>query len=202
MRARAWLANLLCLGAAVLMAAAFFYPVWSLTARAVQYEREFPEGLKVHVYLSMLRGDLYEFEILNRLIGARFPASVPEQVVFPIVFAAAALGWAAAVFFTTWRRSVLELALALFVLAAVGGPVSLQWRLYAFGHFREPNPFTIVPDFTVPIIGAAKLYNWQISTNLALGAYIMALAGVLSVLAWVFAPPAGVTARVEPRNAP
>lgn len=185
MARRGGLANLSSLGAGILVVASFFYPVWCLTAKAATYQQDFPEGLKVYVYLAKVQGDLYEFEILNKWIGAQFPARVPEHVVFPVLFGALALLCFAAVFLNPWKRRALQLALALFVLLGIAGSASLQWRLYAFGHDRNPNSPVTVPDFTVPLVGPTKLYNWSISTSLDTGAYTLVVAAVLVALAYV-----------------
>lgn len=194
---RTRLASLACLGAAAAIGVTFFFPVWTLTAKAVQYQRDFPEGLKVYVYLTRVQGDLYEFEIMNKWIGAHFPKQVPEHSVFPVAFGILALLCAAAAFVNPWKRRLIRLVLALFVVLGIAGPVSLQWRLYAFGHFRDPNPFASVADFTVPLVGSAKLYNWSITTTLSEGAALMALAAALVAVAYALASwgAAGSTAR-------
>lgn len=183
--ARRWLANLFCLGAVSLIAVTFFHPMWVLTAKAATYQQDFPEGLKVYVYLTEVRGDLYEFEIMNKWIGAHFPAQVPEHVVFPVFFGGLALLCFAAMFLNPRKQRALGLALILFLVLGIAGPASLQWRLYAFGHDRNPNAPVTVPDFTVPIVGSARLYNWSISTDFSIGAYSTALAALLVALAYV-----------------
>lgn len=180
------LANLSCVGAALLIAATFFYPVWCLTAQAVQYEPEFPEGLKVYVYLSQIRGDIYELNLMNKWIGAHFPENVPEMVIFPILFGGLALLCAASIFFNDRKKTALKLALIVFLFLMLTGIGSLQGRLYAFGHVRDVNPPILVPDFTVPLLGSMKLWNWTITTDFDIGAYTMGLAALLVVLAYIF----------------
>lgn len=197
MAVRTRLASLSCLGAAAAVVVTFLFPVWTLTAKAVQYQQDFPEGLKVYVYLTRVQGDLYEFEIMNKWIGAHFPKEVPEHAVFPVAFGILALLCVAAAFVNPWKGRLLRVVLALFVVLGVAGPASLQWRLYAFGHFRDANPFVSVPDFTVPLMGSTKLYNWSISTTLSEGAALMALAAVLVAVAYALASwgAAGSTTR-------
>lgn len=187
---RVWLVNLLCLGAATLIAAAFFFPFWSLTLKAVQYEREFPEGLKVHAYLHKLDGELYELNIMNKWIGARFPADVPEHRVFPILFGGLALLCVISVFLNHWKGRVLKLALVLFLALGIAGTGSLQWRLYAFGHLRDPGPPVLIPDFTVPLLGSIKLYNWAVTATLGPGTYAVILAALLVAAALAITPSA------------
>lgn len=188
MGTRVWTANLFSLGAVILIVAAFFYPLWSLSAKAVQYETEFPEGLRVFAYLHKLGGDIYELNIMSKWIGAHFPEKVPEMVIFPTLFGGLALLCFVSIFFNDWKKSLLKLTLILFVALAIGGAGSLQWRLYAFGHFRDPFPPADVPDFTIPLVGSAKFWNWKITTNLDIGAYTMGLAALLVVLAYVITP--------------
>lgn len=185
MQKRFWLANLLCLGAAFLIVASFSYPIWSLAAKARQYETEFPQGLMVHVYLSTVKGELYEFELFNKWIGAHFPLTVPEHVIAPIAFGGVALLCVASIFLNHWKERAVKWALILFMGLGVVGAGSLQWRLYAFGHFRNPNAYVSIPDFTVPILGSVKLQNWNITAGLDIGAYTLAVAGILVALAYL-----------------
>lgn len=186
MTKRFCLVNLSCGGAALLIAATFFYPVWCLTAQAVQYEPEFPEGLKVYVYLSQIHGDIYELNLMNKWIGAHFPENIPEMVIFPVLFGGLALLCAASIFFNDRKKTALKLALIVFLFLVLTGIGSLQGRLYAFGHVRDPNPPILVPDFTVPLLGSMKLWNWTITTAFDIGAYTMGLAALLVVLAYLF----------------
>jgi hypothetical protein len=186
MRKHCRLVDLLCLGAGVLIVTTFFYPLWCLTAKAVQYETEFPEGLKVYIYLSKMEGDLYEFKIMNKWIGAHFPEKVPEMVIFPLLFGASVLLCLASIFFNHWKKQTLKLGLILFFVLAIIGAGSLQGRLYAFGHLRDPfPPIADVPDFTIPLWGSTKLWNWTITTGFDVGAYTMGLAALLVALAYV-----------------
>jgi copper chaperone NosL len=186
MKKRFRLENLFCLGAVILIVITFFYPLWRLTAKAVQYETEFPEGLKVYVYLSTIRGDIYELNLLNKWIGAHFPERVLEHVIFPILFGGLALLCLMSIFFNHWKKRTLMLALILFLVLIVMGIGSLQWRLYVFGHQRDPfPPIADVLDFTVPFLGSMGLWNWKITTELDIGAYTVGLAALLVALAYV-----------------
>ena len=182
---RFWLVNLFSLGAVILIVASFFYPLWSLSAKAVQYETEFPEGLRVFAYLHKLGGEIYELNIMSKWIGAHFPERVPEHVIFPLLFGGVALLCFASIFFNDWKRRILGLALLLFVALAIAGAGSLQWRLYTFGHARDPYPPADIPDFTIPLVGSTRFMNWKITTNLNIGAYAMGLAALLVTLAYV-----------------
>lgn len=175
--------NLCCFGAGLLIVATFFYPVWCLTAQAVQYETEFPEGLKVYVYLSQIRGEIYELNLMTKWIGAHFPENIPEMVIFPVLFGGLALLCAASIFFNDRKKTALKLAVIVFLFLVLTGIGSLQGRLYAFGHVRDANPPILVPDFTVPLLGSMKLWNWTITTGFDIGAYTMGLAALLVVLA-------------------
>jgi hypothetical protein len=193
---RLWPVNLCCLGATLLIAASFFASLWRLTARAVQYETEFPEGLKVYAYLWKFEGEIYEFNIMNEWIGARFPEQPIEHVIFPVLFGGLALFCLAAILLNHWKRRALQLALILAFLLALAGAASLQGRLYAFGHLRDPYPPILVPDFTVPLLGSTKLWNWTITTAPDVGAYTLGLAALLVALAYV------ISARTRKEKAP
>jgi copper chaperone NosL len=188
MRTRSWLANLFCIGAVIFIVTSFFYPIWSLSAKAVQYETEFPEGLRVYAYLFRTSGDIYELNIMSKWIGAHFPQNVPEQVIFPALYGILALLCSIGLFSNDRKKRALKLSLILFILLSLAGVGSLQWRLYTFGHMRDPYPPADIPDFTIPILGSAGFWNWKITTRFDVGGYTMALAGILVALAFASAP--------------
>src|SRR5512144_2962138 len=73
--------------AALLLAGAYFLPLWSLTMFAPQYG----DGLRMHIFSHVLTGgnggqDLKEINLLNHYIGMRelSPDAFPEFVWLPV----------------------------------------------------------------------------------------------------------------------
>lgn len=170
--------------AAGFIVATFFFPIWSLQLEAPQYETEGP--LKVYAYVYKVEGDTFELAILNEYIGAHFPEKVPEQKIFPVALGLSVFLLLLAPFMAKSKRALfLKPALGLLIIVAVLGPAVLQWRLYQFGHDRDPNPPLIdIPNFTVPLLGPSKFANWDLFSNLQIGSYTLGIALVLTAMAF------------------
>ncbi|MDT7907850.1 MAG: hypothetical protein RRA63_07385 [Candidatus Calescibacterium sp.] len=66
-RNRRILVALFAILSAALILSSYFFPYWKFTLVAPQY----PQGLRVQVYLSKLKGDVSELDILNHYIGMK-----------------------------------------------------------------------------------------------------------------------------------
>lgn len=189
----AWLRDLmpafLCLGAAVLIGSAFFFPLWTLKLYAPQY----PAGpLTLYVYPYKLeeqyedvRGEIFELKLLSETIGSRFPARPPELAIVPVVFGLAVLVCLTATFFQRRRKALLKAAVLLLLLTMVAGAAGLQWRLYDFGHNRNPHaPLRDLPVFTVPLVGSSRFANWKTFSRPEMGAYALPLAAIFMGMAY------------------
>jgi copper chaperone NosL len=170
--------------AAGFIVATFFSPIWSLQLEAPQYETEGP--LKVYAYVHKVEGDIFELAILNEYIGAHFPEKVPEQKIFPVALVLSVILLLLVPFMAKSKKGLfLKPALGLLIIVAVLGPAVLQWRLYQFGHDRDPNPPLIgIPDFTVPLLGPSKFANWDLFSNVQMGTFTLGIALVLTAMAF------------------
>ena len=107
--------------AALLLAAVYFVPLWSVSLLAPQY----PEGLGMRIWINTIAGakpnDLENINNLNHYIGMKriIPESIPELRLMPILVGVLlALGLAAA---AAGRRALAQLWVGLFLLLSVAG---------------------------------------------------------------------------------
>ena len=86
---RAALPFLATIAAAALFITSLKLPVWHLKMESPQYQGN--EALRVHVYPGSMRGDLREISVLNKYIGVRIPAALPQLRWLPMALLAAAV---------------------------------------------------------------------------------------------------------------
>ena len=173
---------------ALLLAALYFVPLWSIQLFAPQY----PEGLGMSIRLTTVVGnrpnDLNTINQLNHYIGMKAiePEGIPELRYFPIVVAALiALGALAALLGK--RRLVVAWLAGLAAFGAAGLIDFWRWS-YDYGHNLDFEHAVIkVPGMTYqpPIIGTKQLLNFTASSWPAVGAYIALAAFALGVIALV-----------------
>ncbi|MBI4641876.1 MAG: hypothetical protein HY731_14395 [Candidatus Tectomicrobia bacterium] len=181
--------SLLCLGAAILVGATFFFPLWALDLYAPQYT-EGPLTLYVYPYkleerYADVRGEIFEFKLLSKFIGRSFLEHPLELTIVPIILGVIALLCLTTAFLRRGREILLKAAGILFLLMMAGGAVDLQWRLYDFGHNRDPfAPLREIPPFTVPLIGSSSFANWKSFSHFEMGAYLFGLAALMIGIAY------------------
>jgi nitrous oxidase accessory protein len=167
--------------ASVLTSLALVLPLWEFRMSAPQYP---DEALHVRVTRSGLAGDLQEVGTLQKYIGVRFPASLPElDLLVPGVAVLAAWLLLAACsgagrFGHLMRASATCALLALLVCSLV----VVQKRLYVVGHERDPNaPMARMKDFTPLVIGPTRVGNFTVWSYPHLGGFALALAAGLAL---------------------
>ena len=173
---------------AVLLAALYIVPLWSIQLFAPQY----PEGLGMQIRLTTVVGDrpndLQTINQLNHYIGMKpiEPAAIKELRYFPIIVGVLiALGLLAAL--VGKRRVVIAWLVGLAAFGAAGLVDFWRWS-YDYGHNLDFEHAVIkVPGMTYqpPIIGTKQLLNFTASSWPAAGAYIALAAFVLGVIALV-----------------
>lgn len=163
--------------ASCLTAASVLLPLWGMTLVSTQY----PDGLRMVVYATHIRGDLAELNLLNHYIGMRAITDelFVELKLLPVLFglsAAACLG--AALARGVWVRMV---PLALMAGTAVYGLASMHRRLYQFGHDLAPSaPIRIAP-FTPPALGTHQIAQFATYSYFSWGTFLPLVAGLLVV---------------------
>jgi copper chaperone NosL len=175
---KATLPRLAALAAAGLLVGSLRLPVWHLKMEAPQYQGN--EALKVRVYPGSMQGDLREISVLNKYIGVRIPEELPELRWLPVaLLAGALLGLGALALPRAARPQGLFAVAGLLSLVMLASAGMAQAQMHRLGHDRNPHAaLKGVPDFTPPILGRVKVANFEITTNLGSGAWLIG-AGIL-----------------------
>lgn len=162
---------------AVLVAAAVFLPLWGMTLVSTQY----PEGLRMVVYPTTIRGDIREINALNHYIGMTPIADTffTELRLLPLAFAVTALAALAASFVR--RAWVTALPLVCMGLLAGYGFWSMQRRLYQFGHDLDPRAAIHITPFTPPMLGENQIAQFASYSYFSWGTILPIVAGALLV---------------------
>jgi copper chaperone NosL len=161
--------------AAVLVAAAIFLPLWGMTLVSTQY----PEGLRMVVYPTTIRGDIREINALNHYIGMTPIADdfFTELRLLPLAFAVTAVAALLASFIR--RAWATALPLACMALLAGYGFWSMQRRLYQFGHDLDPMAAIDITPFTPPMLGENQIAQFASYSYFSWGTILPMIAGVL-----------------------
>jgi len=167
--------------ALVLLATTLVLPLWSTRMEAPQYKGE--EALEVRVLAGRVVGDLHEIELLNQYVGVHLKLDTPELRAAPWVLGLL-LALVGVAFATPLaRRATVATGVATLMAGIVlVGAVVLQYRLYQMGHERSPSIMARIPDFTPPILGNAKIANFDASMRLGAGGW--AYFGALLLVGW------------------
>ena len=161
--------------AAVLVVGATFLPLWGMTLVSVQY----PEGLRMVIYPTHIRGDITEINLLNHYIGMAEISDdyFRELKIIPALFAAigiAALG--GALVRRTWATLV---PLVLMAATAAYGFWSMRSRLYQFGHDLDPMAPMDIEPFTPAMIGSHTIAQFASYAYFSWGTFLPMIAGAL-----------------------
>ena len=167
--------------AGLLSAAAIFLPLWGMTLVSTQY----PEGLRMVVYPSHIRGDVTELNTLNHYIGMT-PISddfFVELRLLPAALGLIALACGAAALIRRIWADLLPLGL-MAALAGYGG-WSMHFRLYQFGHDLDPTAPIHIAPFTPPVLGTNQIAQFATYSYFGWGTFAALAAGALVVLVLV-----------------
>ena len=162
----------------------FFLPAWQILLYAPQY----PEGLKMNIWINKLTGDIDIINGLNHYIGMR-PFSIkdfPEFAYLPYVVGFfMLLGMIVAI---TGKRRFLLLYL---VLTVIGGALALydfyMWE-YRYGHNLNPEAPIQVPgmSYQPPLFGHKRLLNFDAYSFPDVGGWVVMGAAALAFAVWFF----------------
>lgn len=160
------------LAAAALVAAAYTLPLWRMTMKAPQYRN----GLTLCAYGSSMTGDIRELNILNHYIGMP-PLEMPalESAMFPYGIAALVV----LCLLSPLHRYVRRAALATLVAMPITILADLQWRLYTFGHSLDPHAPIRLKPFTPPVVGRARMWNFETSSMISSGIVCLVAAALI-----------------------
>jgi hypothetical protein len=168
--------------AAVLVAAAAWLPYWGFLMSAPQYP---DESLVLQISHRGISGDVQEVTTLQQYIGVEFPAELPElDWLVPAMFGlAVVLAIAGVAGSGLAGRLVRWASVGLFVVLLAACVLTIQSRLYAVGHDRDPEaPITAVKDFTPHFIGPTKVGNFTVWSFPHIGGLALVAAMSLATL--------------------
>lgn len=176
------LPSMLMMLAALLLMVSMFLPYWSMTMEAPQY----PDGLKVDVYVNRLEGDMREIDALNHYLGMPVldEGGRLERSVSLISIVALGLLLMAGVFVHNQWAAILALPALLFPFVFVA---DLWWILYQYGHSIDPHSAlgSAIKPFTPPIIGRGMVAQFTTVGEFETGFYLALVAmGVVLVGLW------------------
>ena len=162
--------------ASLLLTVSLFTPYWSLTMKAPQY----PEGLKVTLYLDRMEGDIQEIDGLNHYLGmpALDEGGKLERHVSVIAVTSFALLVLAGVFIHNRWAGVLALPAVIFPLVFLA---DLQYILYKFGHSIDPNSALggAIKPFTPPLLGVGRVGQFSTLAEPQAGLYLIVAAALM-----------------------
>jgi hypothetical protein len=182
--------------AALLLVISMFLPYWSMTMKAPQY----PQGLRVDVYVSRLEGDVEEIDALNHYLGMPplNEGGQLERSISAVAIVAMGLLLAAGVFIHNQWAGVLA-------VPALGFPVvflaDLWLILYRYGHSIDPESALggAVKPFMPPLLGAGTVGQFGTVAAFEPGLWL-AFAGAVAVLAGLWFHRAAYKPIVEARK--
>jgi hypothetical protein len=181
---------------ALLLTISIFLPYWSMTMTAPQY----PDGLRVAVYVSHLEGDVREIDSLNHYLGMPplDEGGRLERSISVVAIVTLGLLLVAGVFVHNQWAAVLA-------LPALGYPLvflaDLWFILYRYGHSIDPASALggAVEPFTPPLLGAGMVGQFATVAAFEPGLWL-ALAAAGAVLAGLWFHRAAYKPIVEARQ--
>ncbi len=155
------------------------FPYWSMELRAPQY----PQGLKVTIYLTHLAGDVKEVDTLNHYVGMAplDEAAKIERTLAPVALATIALVMELLAFVRRKWAAVLALPAILFPVVFLG---DMYFWLYNYGHNLDPNaPLNhVIEPFTPPLFGRGTVGQFETIARLGIGFWMAVAAAILMMV--------------------
>ncbi len=185
--------RLAALAAAVVLAAGFLFPLWTLTL----YSNQFPDGLDLYIYSYKLDGghppgrdDLREINTLNHYVGMRplLESDFAEFGWMPLVLGAFIILALRTV--VIGKMTNLVDNFVLFLYFGLFSLWSFYHRLYTYGHNLDYSDAPIkVPPFMPPLIGEKQLANFSVFSYPGTASYcLLAFALLLAAAIWFGRP--------------
>jgi copper chaperone NosL len=176
--------------AAALIIVSMRYPMWYMYLDS----NNFPKGIGMALWathpgdpedIGELDGGLKEINILNHFIGMKeiSKETMPIFTILPVVLVIAAVACVVAAFFR--RRWASFAVMAFFAMISAGGLFALVYNLYSFGHHLDPTAAIKIDPFMPGIYGEHKLAQFTTYSNFYWGTYLLVIAFLLIVAAWV-----------------
>jgi len=163
------------------MIATYYVPLWQILMWAPQY----PEGLKMDIWLDNITGDVKIISALNHYIGMKHI----EVSMFPefgymiyIVAGLIAIGVLATLVNKKIAAWIYSASLAVAGIAAL---VDFYLWGYDYGHNLDPTAAIIIPgmSYQPPLIGTKQLLNFTAFSGPDVGGWIFLSSFILSAFA-------------------
>jgi len=169
--------------AAALLVGSLKLALWHIRLEAPQYRGE--EALRVAVHPNAMRGDLRELATLNQYIGVHVPPTLPQFKWLPTAIVSAAILGLGTCCLGRSIRSVARFVIPAALAAALGiAAVQANLQMRAIGHHRDQKtPLVGVQDFTPPFLGTTKIAQFEVTSALGLGAWLIGAAMALQTIA-------------------
>jgi len=180
-----WISRGLIALASLLMIGIYFKPLWEITLYAPQYK----EGLKMIIWVNKIEGgtphDLKNINLLNHYVGMKKidPNAIPELKILPIIFGFMILfGLVVAVI---GSKKLLYTWVILLAIIGIASLVDFWWWEYDYGHNLNPHAPIKIPGmaYQPPMFGCKNLLNFRACAFPSTGTYILALSGIIGVIA-------------------
>ncbi|HHY85390.1 MAG TPA: hypothetical protein GYA07_07620 [Verrucomicrobia bacterium] len=174
------------IGLILVSAALLFFslklPLWQMRMEGPQYRDE--EALRVRVYPDSMRGDLQELAVLNQYIGVHVPETLPQFRWLPAtIMSGAVLGVIAILLPAAARRYALIVVSCSVLTALVIAALQAKAQMHDIGHKRNNVAMIGVDDFTPPLLGTTKIAQFEVSSRLGAGAWLVGLGLALQAAA-------------------
>lgn len=181
---------LILIAAAALIIVSMRYPMWYMYLDS----NNFPNGIGMSIWathpgdpedIAQLDGGLKEVNVLNHFIGMKeiSTEALPVFSVLPVVLVITAFACVIAAFI---RKKWASFAVVvLFAAISVSGVFVLIYSLYSFGHNLDPTAAIKIDPFMPGIYGEHKLAQFTTYSNFYWGTYLLVIAFLLTVAAWV-----------------
>lgn len=170
--------------AALLMASAYFVPLWRILMWAPQY----PEGLEMNIWINNITGDVKVISALNHYIGMKHieVEMFPEfQYMVYIIGFLVGFGLLAALI----NKRFMVVAFVL-VLCATGVAALVDFYLwgYDYGHNLDPTAAISIPgmSYQPPLIGTKQLLNFTAFSGPHIGGWIFMVSTGLAMAVLVY----------------
>lgn len=169
--------------ASLIMITSLLTPFWTIDLEAPQY----PEGLRMQIWLSKLTGDVSTISGLNHYIGMKpisedmFPEfGFMKYILIGIIIS----GLIVSILRKKWLLAFWFISFLL--IAALGVYDFWRWE-YDYGHNLDPRAAIKVPGMTYqpPFIGCTELLNFYACSFPATGGFVVIIAGTMSFFVFV-----------------
>lgn len=168
----------------LVMIPSFWFPLWKITLNAPQY----PEGLRMYIWMNHLSGDVDIINGLNHYIGMRHITAdmFPElHYITGVIIGVIISGLIVALLGRKWIFAVWYF---LFLgIAAFGIYRFWHWE-YVYGHNLDPKAAIIIPgmSYQPPLLGCQQLLNFHACSFPYVGGALIMSMGTVSLLILVY----------------